>query len=152
NGISAITSSTKRWRGMRSVAGALPVALTPPAPGIGPFGNPYAPERSPIDRWKPDGAGVGFFANCSGMKTCPLRITQEPLIWNLRAAASWFGASKRQRPAMSAIRLARDATGGPPAPVSARAEAVHTTKTAQLQPRPPGASLVQGRYGLNVEV
>src|SRR5215467_9174286 len=43
NAISAIASSTKRCDGMRNVAGALPVAVTPPCPGIGPFGEPMAP-------------------------------------------------------------------------------------------------------------
>jgi len=46
-----IASSTKRCGGIRSVAGALPVAVTPPAPGTGPFGKPNAPVRLPIEAW-----------------------------------------------------------------------------------------------------
>src|SRR5262245_33787238 len=46
-----MASSTKRCGGIRSVAGALPVAVTPPAPGIGPFGKPWASVRFPIDAW-----------------------------------------------------------------------------------------------------
>src|SRR5215475_5609063 len=39
NGSAAKKRPPKRCRGMRSVAGALPVAVTPPAPGTGPFGK-----------------------------------------------------------------------------------------------------------------
>src|SRR5262245_29430763 len=51
SGIAAIASSTKRCFRIRSVAGALPLAVTTPPPGIAPFGKAKAPVRLPIEMW-----------------------------------------------------------------------------------------------------
>src|SRR5215468_3288317 len=67
-----------------------------------------------------------------------------PLIWNLRAEASWFGASRRA--AMSAIRLARNTTGEPPRPVSAHAEAtVNGTDCGRTGHLPRGRPILRER-------
>src|SRR5262247_2158136 len=58
-------------------------ASTPPRPMIscGAEGG-LAEVKLPIETWSFGTAGE---ANCSGMKVCPFRITQVPLIWNFFA-------------------------------------------------------------------
>jgi len=94
-------SPRKRCWGTLSVAGAEPVAVTPPRPIIGPLGKKKALVRSPIDVfviWDP----MRLAANWSGMKPDPFRTAQVPLIWNLRAPAESGSATSSAR-AMTAI-------------------------------------------------
>jgi hypothetical protein len=101
-GIFTEKGPSKRCLGIRSVAGALPLALTPPWPGTGPFGKPNAIERFSCDVWvicmPPP---IAVMANCSGTKTCPRRIAQLPDLWNLRAPAP---TARARGQAQSAIR------------------------------------------------